>query len=125
MIGASGYTLNDCEETSVRTEWYVDLRIENEILIKEPVLNSDGTNYVGYGYDDVPTNKMWRDSLSIYLPLLHDYGFTSYIGGDIENSIPLNGNILTVTSLTCDQRNINETLTLNVGIQINISCNSK
>jgi hypothetical protein len=125
MIGASGYTLNDCEETSVRTEWYVDLRIENEILIKEPVLNSDRTNYVGYGYDDVPTNKMWRDSLSVYLPLLHDYGFTSYIGGDIENSIPLNGNILTVTSLTCDQRNINEMLTLNVGIQINISCNSK
>jgi hypothetical protein len=29
-----------------------------------------------------------------------------------------------VTSLTCTERNINETLTLYAGIQININCNS-
>ena len=108
MIGASGYTLNDCEETSVRTEWYVDLRINNELLIKQSF-------YAGYGYDDVPTNSMWRNALIEYLPLLYDYQFTYF----------LNGNILTVTSLICTQQNIDEILTLNVGIQINISCNSK
>jgi hypothetical protein len=108
MIGASGYTLNDCIQNSVQTEWYVDLRIDNTILIKEPF-------YIGYGYTDVPTNAMWRNALIGYLPLLYDYGFTYF----------LNGNILTVTNLTCTQRNINEILTLNVGIQININCNSR
>jgi hypothetical protein len=114
MLSQSGYTLNDCVQQSVQTEWYVDLRIENEVLIKEPVLAPDGTNYVGYGYTDVPTNTMWKDSLYGYLPLLYDYGFQ----GEIR------GNDLIVTSLTCTERNINETLTLNVGIQININCNS-
>jgi hypothetical protein len=114
MLSQSGYTLNDCTQQSVRTEWYVDLRIENEVLIKEPVLNPDGTNYVGYGYTDVPTNDMWRNSVYEYLPLLYDYGFQ----GEIR------GNDLIVTSLTCTERNINETLTLYAGIQININCNS-
>jgi hypothetical protein len=107
MIDESGYTLNDCIQNSVQTEWYVDLRINDDLLIKEPF-------YVGYGYTDAPTNIMWRNALIEYLPLLYDYGFTYF----------LNGNILTVTSLTCTQRNINEILTLNVGIQININCDS-
>jgi hypothetical protein len=108
MLSESGYTLNDCVQDSVQTEWYVDLRIENELLIKEPF-------YSGYGYTDVPTLAMWRESLNQYLPLLYNYGFTFFI----------NGNELTITSLTCTQKNINETLTLNVGIQININCDSK
>jgi hypothetical protein len=107
MIEASGYTLNDCIQDSVQTEWYVDLTISNELLIKEPF-------YVGYGYTDVPTNAMWRNTLIENLPLLYDYGFTFF----------LNGNNLTITNLTCSERNINEILTLNVGIQININCNS-
>lgn len=107
MLVESGYTLNDCIQTSVQTEWYVDLRLNNELLIKEPF-------YVGYGYTDVPTNTMWRNALIEYLPLLYDYEFTYF----------LNGNLLTVTSLTCTQQNIGEILTLNVGIQININCDS-
>jgi hypothetical protein len=91
----------------VQTEWYVDLRIEDELLIKEPF-------YVGYGYTDVPTNSMWRNALIDSLPLLYDYGFKFF----------LDGRELTITNLTCTERNINEILTLNVGIQININCNS-
>jgi len=49
-----------------------------------------------------------------YLPQLYDYGFTFF----------LNGNLLTITSLTCTERNIDETLSLNSGINISINCNS-
>jgi hypothetical protein len=107
MLAQNGLTLNDCVQNSVETQWYVDLRVGGELLIKEPF-------YVGYGYTDVPTNSMWRTSLQENLSLLYDYGFTYFI----------NGNILTITSLTCTERNIDELLTLNVGIQININCNS-
>ena len=36
----------------------------------------------------------------------------------------LNGNILTVTSLTCTERNVGEILSLNSGINISINCNT-
>jgi hypothetical protein len=107
MLSQNGLTLNDCVQNSVETQWYVDLRVGNELLIKEPF-------YTGYGYTDVPTNTMWRNALIQNLSLLYDYGFTYFI----------NGNILTVTSLTCTERNDDESVTLNVGIQININCNS-
>jgi len=57
---------------------------------------------------------MWRIALFDNLSLLYDYGFTYEI----------DGNILKIRSLTCTERNVNELLTLNVGIQININCNS-
>ena len=46
--------------------------------------------------------------------MLYDFGFTYF----------LNGNVLTITSLTCEPRNLNETLSLNVGINIDINCNN-
>jgi hypothetical protein len=106
MLSQSGLTLNDCFQNSVQTEWYVDLRIDDQVIIKEEF-------YSGYGYTDVPTNSMWRNSLIETLPTLYDYGFTYF----------LNGNTLTITSLSCgDTRQ--ELLTLNVGINISINCNN-
>jgi hypothetical protein len=32
MLSSSGLTLNQCNQNSVQTEWYVDLRIDNQIL---------------------------------------------------------------------------------------------
>ena len=106
MLASSGLTLNNCIQNSVQTEWYVDLRIGGDIIIQEPF-------YVGYGLNDVPTLQMWRSSLIEYLDNLNYYGFTYY----------LNGNTLTITSLTCTSKNLNETLSLNVGINISINCN--
>jgi len=106
MLSSSGLTLNQCYQNSVQTEWFVDLRINNQILIQE-------TFYNGYGYTDVPTNSQWRNALIDYLPTLYDYGYTYF----------LNGNKLTITNLGCVSQNLQETVTLNVGINININCN--
>ena len=76
-----------------------------EQIIKEPF-------YVGYGMSDVPTNSQWRNALINYLPQLNDYGYTYF----------LNGNTLTITNLTCSTENLTETISLNVGINININC---
>ena len=105
LLASSGLTLNDCVQNSVQSSWYVDLRIGNDILISEPF-------YTGYGYTDVPSNSRWRNALIQYLPQLYDYGYTYF----------LNGNILTITSLTCTERNKGEVLSLNTGINISINC---
>ena len=105
MLASSGLTLNDCIQNSVESNWYVDLRIGGDIIIQEPF-------YTGYGLTDVPSNRSWRNALIQYLPLLYDFGYTYY----------LNGNILTITSLTCTDRNLDEILSLNSGINISINC---
>jgi hypothetical protein len=105
MLASSGLTLNDCIQNSVESDWYVDLRIGGDIIIQQPF-------YTGYGLTDVPSNRTWRNALIQYLPLLYDFGYTYY----------LNGNILTITSLTCTDRNLDEILSLNSGINISINC---
>jgi hypothetical protein len=107
MLASSGLTLNDCIQNSVQSNWYVDLRIGDDILIQELF-------YTGYGLTDVPSNRIWRNALIQYLPLLYDFGYTYF----------LNGNFLTITSLTCTDRNIGEILSLNSGINIDINCNN-
>ena len=99
--------ITQCVLSSIESKWYIDLRVGNDILIQEQF-------YTGYGNTDVPTNRLWRSSLISFLPMLYDFGFTYF----------LNGNVLTITSLTCEPRNLNETLSLNVGINIDINCNN-
>jgi len=106
-LASSGLTLNQCVQNSVQSDWYVNLTIGGDVIIQEPF-------YTGYGLTDVPTNRAWRNALIQYLPQLYKYGFTYY----------LNGNMLTITSLTCTERNIRETLSLNSGINISINCST-
>jgi hypothetical protein len=105
MLSESGLTLTQCYENSVISDWYVDLTISGEQIIKEPF-------YTGYGINDVPTNSQWRNALINYLPQLYNYGYTYY----------LNGNTLTITNLSCLTNNFVDTVLLNVGINININC---
>jgi hypothetical protein len=105
MLSSSGLTLGNCTQNSVESNWYVDLQIDGDIIIQELF-------YTGYGLTDVPTNDDWRNALILYLPNLYDYGF-NYL---------LDGSFLTITSLTCTERNFGETLTLNSGINISINC---
>jgi hypothetical protein len=107
-LATQGLTLNDCVQNSTQTQWFVDLRIGGDIIIQELF-------YSGYGYTDVPTNTMWRNALIQYLPNLYDYGYTYF----------LNGNLLTITSLTCEPRNLEDLVSLNTGINISINCNNK
>ena len=108
MLASSGLTLNQCVKNSTQTEWYVDLRIGGNIIIQEMF-------YSGYGYVDVPTNMAWRNALIEYLPNIYDYGYTYF----------LNGNTLTITSLTCTPNNLKDIVSLNVGINISINCNNQ
>jgi len=106
FLSENSLSLNDCIQNSIKTDWYIDLRIGGYIIIQELF-------YVGYGFNDVPKNNFWRDSLIEYLPNLYDYGYTYF----------LNGNELTITSLTCITEDLQKITSLNVGINISINCN--
>jgi hypothetical protein len=108
LLKSEGLTLNQCVQSSTQTEWYVDLRIGGDIIIQEMF-------YSGYGYTDTPTNMAWRNALIEYLPNIYNYGYTYF----------LNGNTLTITSLTCTPNNLKDIVSLNVGINISINCNNQ
>jgi len=96
-----------CIADSIQSDWYVNLTIGTDTIINTLF-------YVGYGSTDVPTNRQWRNALIESLPKLYDYGFTYF----------LNGNNLRITSLTCEPKNLNELVSLNAGIMIDINCNT-
>ena len=115
MLEESGLTLNQCIQNSVLSEWFIDLRIGGEIIIQQPF-------YTGYGLNDAPTNLQWRNALVEYLPTLYDYGYGYTLDCDDGVTPCLNYLKLTVVSLSGSIENISETVTLDVGINININC---
>jgi hypothetical protein len=104
-VNSLGLTLNDCVLDSVKSTWYVDLRLSNQILIQEQF-------YVGFGNDDVPSNTDWKNALNLYLPTLVNDNLGYFI----------NGNFLTIYNLTLTAMNLGQELTLNVGINLEINC---
>jgi hypothetical protein len=100
-----GLTISDCQLNSLKTTWYVDLRLDGNILIQAPF-------YTGYGQTDVPTNTQWKTALTNNLPQLTQYSLGYFI----------NGTMLTISNLTMTPMNLGELLSLNVGINIEINC---
>ena len=105
MLSQSGLTLNECYSNSVLTDWYVDLRIDGVQIIKELF-------YTGYGILDGPTDTQWRLALIQYLPQLINYQY-AYV---------LNGNTLTISNLLCLEDTTPTSVSLDIGINININC---
>jgi hypothetical protein len=105
MLSQSGLTLNQCYANSVLSNWYVDLKINGQQIIKEPF-------YIGYGITDTPSAIQWRLALIQYLPQLINYQY-AYV---------LNGNRLTITNLLCLDNTTPTSVSLDIGINININC---
>jgi hypothetical protein len=106
-LNSQGLQVTDCIQNSIRTQWYLDLRISGTPIIQEFI-------YSGFGPTDVPTNNLWRTALSNNLYRLYDFGFQYF----------LNGNMLNISSMSCSVDSISQNLSLNVGINININCNN-
>jgi hypothetical protein len=107
LLVSNNVSPTQCIMSSIYSKWYVDLKIGGDQIILSQF-------YTGYGQNDVPTTNQWRSALISTLPQLYDYGFTYF----------LNGNFLTISSMTCEPRNQNESVVLSVGINIDINCNT-
>jgi hypothetical protein len=97
--------LNDknCLYETVRSIWYVDLKIGNVQIVKFPF-------YYGYGSDDAPIGSSWLYGILTGFEQVKEYGYDYYL---------YNG-IMTLYSPDC-YLNDNK-VTLSVGLDIKISC---
>jgi hypothetical protein len=98
--------ISDCLINTLITDWYLDLRIDGDILIQEKI-------YTGYGLLDVPSNDYWKQSLDTYLPSLINNGI----------NYSFSGNTLYVSNSGCESTLANKQFELNVGLNFSISCN--
>jgi len=105
VLNGSGYTQSQCDLNSIISTWFVDCRIGNQILVQEQF-------YVGYGYNDFPTNSEVINAINDKLQTLYNYGLNYFFSG----------NVLTISNSTCYDDFTNKTLSLNIGINIQINC---
>jgi hypothetical protein len=105
LLNQQGFNQSDCDLNSIITNWYIDLRLDNQILIQELF-------YTGYGVSDYPTNTQVINSINTNLVGLYNYGLNYYLAG----------NTLIISNSTCYDDFTNKTLYLNIGVDIQINC---
>jgi len=107
LITTQGYNQSQCDLNGMTSEWFIDLRIDNVILLQEQFYN-------GYGFVDYPTDNQILTAIDDKLSVLYQYGLNYYIAGDK----------LIVSNSTCYDDFTNKRLTLNVGVKVNITCSN-
>ena len=105
FLNLRGLSISTCPGiSSLRTTWYVDLKIGNTVLIH-------GSFYNGFGLNGVPSNLDWKIALINYLPQINP-GLIYSLFDDR----------LTIKNNVCQIKYLNQNLTLNVGIAISVTC---
>ena len=105
-LTTQGLTLSNCITSSLVSNWFVDVRIDGNIMFQSQF-------FTGYGLSQVPSNNQWKSALLLYLSQLINDGYYFFV----------NGNTVTVYNLACAEDDIPSTLQINVGINIDITCN--
>jgi hypothetical protein len=106
LILSSGYTQTQCDLTSVISTWFIDCRLDDNILIQNSF-------FTGYG-DDAPTTTEILNAIETELDTLYSFGLNYYLAG----------NNLVVSNTTCYDDFTNKTFYLNIGVDIDINCNN-
>jgi hypothetical protein len=90
---------------SIVSQWYVDLRLDSDILVQEIF-------YIGYGGSDAPSNADWFNALNDKLQYLYQEGLDYSINNDV----------ITISNSSCMDNFTDKTIYLNIGINITIDC---
>jgi hypothetical protein len=104
-LNTQGYQLSQCLTDTLYSQWYVDVKINGSQVIQSKF-------FEGYGTSQVPTNNQWKAALLFNLSQLINEGYYFYV----------NGNTVTVYNLTCVGTTEVTTLQINVGVNIDITC---
>ena len=107
-LNANGYNIMNCDQTSISTEWYVNIKFNENLIVNYKFFDGVGLN----SPLSTPTPTQWLDALNSQLDELLNYGL---------NYVILDNN-LSITNLTCNNFVLGNEFELNVGINFDISC---
>jgi hypothetical protein len=107
---SNGFVLGDCDLNSLSSEWFVDIRIDDSVVIQNSFFN-------GVGYLDPilssPSNSLWLSSLINGLDDLKSYGYDYYLTS--EDTVVIYNSVCSVS-----EEGVN--IKINVGINFQILC---
>jgi hypothetical protein len=104
-VAKSGYTINDCVLNSLISNWFVDIRLDNNILVQEQF-------FTGYGISDYPTINQWLSAIQNSLSFIYQEGL----------DYTLENNILSISNSGCEDNFTDKNLKVSVGVNIDITC---
>jgi hypothetical protein len=111
-LTANGYVLNDCLINTLNTEWYIDIRINDVMIIQIPFFTGVGLIVPNTSYPT--TNTQWDNAFNDAMNGLMIYGYDYYL---TENdTVVIYNNI-------CSENDNDVNIKINVGINFNILCN--
>jgi hypothetical protein len=109
-LTSNGYTLNDCDFGGMNSQWFVDIRVDDIVVVSYPFFS-------GIGYNNPtlssPTVEMWDDALLNSLESLKDYGYDYYLTED---------DTVIVFNQVCSVSEQGINFKLNIGINFEILC---
>jgi hypothetical protein len=106
----SNYTQNpNCDVNTINSTWYVNISLSGNTIFNYPFFNGIGLSIPQISY---PTESQWLTALESQLDDLILYGLDYTISGDT----------VTISTITCDNLNLNSEFKINVGINFTINC---
>lgn len=116
-LSDNGYVLDDCVINSLQTDWYVELYIDDVLVVDTPFFNG-----VGYLTPQLssPSNLVWDNALTQSLNDLKNLGYDYYY---FEDPSSLVSSKVGVYNPICSISETGTNFKINVGININILCN--
>ena len=111
-LTSNGYTLNDCLINTLNSQWFIDIRINDIMIIQLPFFTGVGLTTPGLSYPT--TNTAWLLALNQALDDLMVYGYDSIL---TENDTVI------IYNSICSENDNGVNIKINVGINFNILCN--
>lgn len=116
-LGDNGYVLDDCVINSLQTNWYVELYIDDVLVVETPFFN--GLGYLTPQLSS-PSNLVWDNALTQSLNDLKNLGYDYYY---FEDPSSLVSSKVGIYNPICSVSETGTNFKINVGININILCN--
>jgi hypothetical protein len=108
-LTSQDYTLDNCIIDSINSDWYVDLRLDDTIVVKQYFFSGQGGPNGG---NSSPSKTQWDVALSTALTSLLTYGY----------EYTLTSNTVTVYNKICSKNTSGINFKLNVGVDFTINC---
>jgi hypothetical protein len=109
-LTANGLTLTNCQLDTLQTTWYVNAKLDGNVIVNYPF-------FTGVGYNNIisiPTDTQWVNGIQSGFTDLQTYGLNYYIN---------NNDTITVYNNNCVPLSVTQNFEFNVGINFNILCN--
>ena len=101
----------NCNLNSLKSKWFIDLRLNGDILIQKDFFDGVGFNTPPY---NAPTNNQWFVGLGLALDSIKNDGFDYYF---TENNTKV-----VIYNTVCSNNIVGDEFTINVGINLNLDC---